>query len=791
MNSTQNIRQTHMHLLPSNLRRRCFRSFLLPLSTIAILGILTVSRSASAGPLRLPTSQKKAVSNPTKTLPTKQDLAKVAKEDAERLARVQESVDALLAQNPPAEVPDSLTEELELLKWIELLHSNFAAAVERREELQVEHSQLEEEIHSLRTSGMEGVRPYSFLFLDEVRDQLIAEQERKKSLQLEIDATQAAFEAAHVRSEEGAAARRLAKESLDTEDSSKLRAKLVAEYALARLTSRVYDTGRQLRQLEVEIRKLELDLNQRQIDCLNEKIAHVRESVHFSEEDLNARIQRIDTIERNAKQQTKKLGDELAQAERNWLRAKHHSESNASLDETNGELEATHDFIRGLLQEQLSLAKRTMGQAVIARIVWRRRFAVATGVADKVEIAEWQDQIESVTEDLGRFKQLIKIRVDERLGDLATFGKRMSEETNEAVLALLQQRIDAVEQSIEGYRSYLVMLRVEDRLVGRFVEELNEVAEPHSAMQWLRQAALWLTTAWNYELTYVDERPITVSKVVRGLVLLAVGLLVARMCSRFLGNRVLVRIGLEQGASAAFQSLSFYMMLTCFGFVALEVINLPLTVFAFMGGAIAIGVGFGSQNILNNFISGLILLAERPVRVGDLVEIQGLQGTIEHIGPRSTRVKTGSNLEMIVPNSQFLESNVTNWTLSDTRIRTVVSVGVGYDSPPQEVVRLLRESALENPHVLKKPDPIILFKDFGDNALVFEAHFWIHMRSLMDGEKVASEFRLTVEERFGNAGIVVAYPQRDIHLDTASPIEVNLRQPLRVGPTADQLSDAA
>ena len=210
-----------------------------------------------------------------------------------------------------------------------------------------------------------------------------------------------------------------------------------------------------------------------------------------------------------------------------------------------------------------------------------------------------------------------------------------------------------------------------------------------------------------------------------------------------------------------------------------------------MGGAIAIGVGFGSQNILNNFISGLILLAERPVRVGDLVEIQGLQGTIEHIGPRSTRVKTGSNLEMIVPNSQFLESNVTNWTLSDTRIRTVVSVGVGYDSPPQEVVRLLRESALENPHVLKKPDPIILFKDFGDNALVFEAHFWIHMRSLMDGEKVASEFRLTVEERFGNAGIVVAYPQRDIHLDTASPIEVNLRQPLRVGPTADQLSDAA
>jgi len=232
---------------------------------------------------------------------------------------------------------------------------------------------------------------------------------------------------------------------------------------------------------------------------------------------------------------------------------------------------------------------------------------------------------------------------------------------------------------------------------------------------------------------------------------------------------------MSQGAISATQNIVFYLLLICCVFIALEIINLPLTVFAFMGGAIAIGIGFGSQNVLNNFISGLILLAESPVRVGDLVDIQGLQGTIEHIGARSTRVKTGANIEIIVPNSSLLENNVTNWTLSDTRIRTSVSVGVAYGSPVDEVVSLLKRTVLEHTQVLQTPEPIILFKEFGDNALNFEAHFWIHMRRLMDRERVNSDIRIAAERAFDVAGITIAFPQRDIHLDTVRPIEVNLR----------------
>ena len=268
----------------------------------------------------------------------------------------------------------------------------------------------------------------------------------------------------------------------------------------------------------------------------------------------------------------------------------------------------------------------------------------------------------------------------------------------------------------------------------------------------------------------------TISKIVRGILLILTGYLMARLLSRLIGHRLLPQVGINEGAARALQSITFYVLLASFGCVALEVINLPVTVFAFMGGAIAIGVGFGSQNVLNNFISGLLLLAERPIRVGDLVDIDGLHGTVENIGARSTRIKTGSNLEIIVPNSKFLQNNVTNWTLSDTRIRTIVSIGVAYGTPSHKVSELLRQAVKENRKVMAEPEPIILFQDFGDNALQFEVHFWIHMRTVMQGDRIRSDVRHAIDALFDAEGITIAFPQRDVHLDTLRPLEVSIQR---------------
>jgi len=291
---------------------------------------------------------------------------------------------------------------------------------------------------------------------------------------------------------------------------------------------------------------------------------------------------------------------------------------------------------------------------------------------------------------------------------------------------------------------------------------------------WLPGLAQGVSSVWNYEITAVDDRPIRVGTVLSSMILLLIGVILSRLLSRTLGKRVLPRLGLHRNASSAIQSLVFYVLIATFSLWALHFLNIPLTVFTFLGGAIAIGVGFGSQNIVNNFISGLVLLAERPIRTGDLIQIDDLFGTVEHIGARSTQITTATNLEIIVPNSTFLENNVVNWTLVSNMIRTSVCVGVAYGSPTRIVSRLLKRAAEEHGMILDHPESFVWFVEFGDNSLNFELHFFIKIRNMGERRRVESDIRYKINELLNKAGIVIAFPQRDVHLDTARPLQVQV-----------------
>jgi small-conductance mechanosensitive channel len=210
---------------------------------------------------------------------------------------------------------------------------------------------------------------------------------------------------------------------------------------------------------------------------------------------------------------------------------------------------------------------------------------------------------------------------------------------------------------------------------------------------------------------------------------------------------------------------------------ALWVAEIPLTVFTLAGGALAIGVGFGSQSILNNFISGLILLAERPIKVGDLIEVGGTFGQVENIGARSTSIRTFDNFHIIVPNSAFLESNVVNWTHSDNLVRISLVVGVAYGSPTRRVEEVILEVVREHDKTVSPPEPVVLFEDFADSALVFRALFWIVMNRPMDSKRTLSDLRYRLDERFQDEGITIAFPQRDVHLDSTRPVEVRVVPP--------------
>lgn len=283
-----------------------------------------------------------------------------------------------------------------------------------------------------------------------------------------------------------------------------------------------------------------------------------------------------------------------------------------------------------------------------------------------------------------------------------------------------------------------------------------------------------LERIWKYPLFEARDTPVEVNQVVVALLILVVGLFVGRRLTRRFAKYLIDVKNVEENSAAVLERVLYYVLLVAVVVSSLQMVRIPLTMFAFLGGAIAIGIGFGAQNIFNNFISGLILMIERPVRIGDFIELESYVGRVVDIGSRCTRVRRVDGIEMLVPNSALLENNLVNRTLSDNLIRTSVVVGVAYGSPTRRVAAVIQGVVDEHPRILKDPEPLVVFQDFGDNALVFEAYFWVEMIQMTDLRRVRSEVRFRIDDLFREAGITVAFPQRDVHLDAAQPVEVRL-----------------
>jgi len=284
-------------------------------------------------------------------------------------------------------------------------------------------------------------------------------------------------------------------------------------------------------------------------------------------------------------------------------------------------------------------------------------------------------------------------------------------------------------------------------------------------------------TFWNHPLiTLSSGSQITVSQMALTVAVLAIGLVLTWYLQRFVG-RQLVKARVDPNAAQTIQRILFYCLLVILFITALGMLNIPVGALAFISGAVAVGVGFGAQNIINNLISGWILMSERPVRIGDFVEIDEHRGIVERIGNRSTRIKRVDGVHLLVPNSLMLERVVVNWTLVDRNFRTSVRVGVSYGSDVRLVEQLLFKAATEQPEALREPPPIVVFEDFGDNALVFDLFFWCSATGERELRLIRSDIRFRVEQHFKENGIVVAFPQRDVHLYAQTPIEVVSQKP--------------
>ncbi|MCX7554176.1 mechanosensitive ion channel [Marinicella sp. S1101] len=244
----------------------------------------------------------------------------------------------------------------------------------------------------------------------------------------------------------------------------------------------------------------------------------------------------------------------------------------------------------------------------------------------------------------------------------------------------------------------------------------------------------------------------------------------SRLLAFILVRKLLTKTRISEDSKAIIQKILFFTMLVLVLLSVLTYLGIPLATFAFISGAVAIGFGFGAKNIIENFLSGWILMSERPIRMGDIIELDGFLGVVMGIGNRSTQIRRNDGAHIIVPNSQVLESRLVNWTLHDPFIRTSVRVGVAYGTDV-ELVRARMEAVLDSHELVQDfPQFVVVFEDFADNALVFDAFFWVSVQSGKELRIIRSEIRFMLEKAFREAGIVVAFPQRDVHVNFTNPI---------------------
>jgi small-conductance mechanosensitive channel len=454
-----------------------------------------------------------------------------------------------------------------------------------------------------------------------------------------------------------------------------------------------------------------------------------------------------------------------------------------------------------LIQLQL---KATDGQLVFSqseldeilqRIASERRWAIETLESPGTVEQEYYAQIAWLAEFLdveevfwhSRFEGILATDLAERNKTLASF---METKRTIDTWAQFAQSKAGDRLLVPGDSSDPLVLRDEFQRIKRLqhqidfaVSDLEKRAGPGvSILGRVLEGALAI---WNSELYLVEDtashegkkvstfRAITFGKLVKLAFILVAGWLALKFLSRRLRTLATRYLGASPATVNTIVRWNFGVGLGLLIIYSLKSVNIPFTAFAFLGGTLAIGIGFGAQTLIKNFISGLIILLERPFKVGDLIEVDDVTGRILRIGMRASVIEHFDGVETLIPNSLLLDSRVNNWTFGKTAIRGSVNVGVAYGSPTREVSRTLLAAATKHGQVLERPEPEVRFEDFGDSSLIFRLLYWVDATQTQR-ERLDSDLRFMIERALNEVGITLAFPQRDIHFDTARPLKVEI-----------------
>lgn len=658
-------------------------------------------------------------------------------------------------------------------------------------------------------TALDAPPPHSVLLADNLRQDALSAQNRLKSVTSRQDLIGDLRDEISQAARTNAAAARLAEEQLSqAPDGQKAALAWSLEMTRQRLRAQSailqsLEVAEENNQINIAIAQQHADLAQRKADSIKDRLVFSEEDYARVKSDLDAESRvisrKLSTMLDQASAATDKLSrarQALAQAEAS-LAANFSASVNGALA-ANNKPPASLDALRQevLLAEQKVVSANTLLDGLryaptafeIKRSMWDFRYRL------------YRDKS---PETLAEAKLKLK-NIDSVLALMVSINARQIANAANETLAL-EKLLTSIDSSVDRtfVRKQLVDLadrEQELRLIGAFFAstrrlmdtlniEMGGQASGFSPKEKLQEVSItgkdMFLTLWNYELFVAEDSievdgkkitgysSITVGKVSRAILIFAIGVLLSLWLSRLAEAIVVRRFGFD-AARAKILSKWFY----TFGLLLLLVlvltwVNIPLTVFAFLGGAVAIGLGFGMQNVLKNLISGLMLLFERPFKPGDLVEVGPLKGNVTEIGIRSSTIRDVNGVDTMIPNSLFVEQSVTNWTY-DPKVRFCIKIGVAYGSPVREVAELLEECVHRHGLVLADPEPEVLFEDFGADSLSFGVYFWLALGPNVTGRRVASDLRFIIDKALSEKGIVIAYPQRDVHLDMAEPLKVEM-----------------
>ncbi len=670
---------------------------------------------------------------------------------------------------------DILQHRYDLFQRIQRSYDQQAAAIETKKGLATTKTQVEAEIAQSKYKTDNGARP-NFMGLEKMRDELATEERRDRQVKARAEANQSALEEARKAFETAESQRRQAKEAAETNQDAAAAPLLAEKLLTAQAESQAASETLRLKDIEITNEKLDKEIYDLRLTSLRDKVAWWQTHILFTaqdyleitntlshrEEEATTRKQLAETERNNAEKRFEKAEDSVRAA----------AEPTQALLE---ELEAARRKRDTLRREVVLLGQRLEGLATIKKI-WEYRYKNINNNFTPEELKNWSNEAT-------RFRAQCELDYPPQRGLVASIRREMgpldekiqaAKDAGWQVQRLLEAQKTELDKLIRLEEEHGTLIDETRLLCDRFLGEVAETASTWNLKEWLRIAGGHISAAWNKELTESKDNPVTVKKVVTALILFFLGLYLSRRLTHTLDRRVLRRLPLPVGTASILKSLTYYLSLILATIIALKVANVPLTLFTFFGGALAIGVGFGSQQIINNFISGLILLIERPMQEGDQIEHQaGVIGTVIRIGPRCTHVRTATNVDIFIPNSTLLQSNLVNWTRTDDKVRVQVNVPVQYGSNTREVAKLLRKAADDHGKILRKPDPIVLLREFGANGFEFQVQFWIQMIPGTDRNVVESDIRFMIDSYFRDAGIMMPFPQRDVHFNSVPPIKVS------------------